>query len=223
MAGLPKILSSSSVDESWGPAFKEAGLDFSTFGNFDEALKGRADCYLLDIRDMERGKNFAQLREKTAAPIFTLVRDSVGKRELQELRKRGAFELVSEKTPAEELAVRVASILKGEDQDQAREFRGARRVWFQQDVQFTVFDKPHQAWSTTLSETGVFLHTTLSFPLYSVVKLKFNLLGESSPFVCEGVIVRQEVESKIRGIGVMFQNLSGEQIRSLEAFLEICR
>jgi Tfp pilus assembly protein PilZ len=103
---------------------------------------------------------------------------------------------------------------------QNKEARGARRVWFQQNIDFKVFDRSYQAWSTTLSETGIFLHTTLTFPLYTVLHLKFDLLGQPQTFSCEGVIVRQEVEGPIRGLGIMFQNLKGENVRILESFLE---
>jgi len=87
-------------------------------------------------------------------------------------------------------------------------------------VEFKVFDKQYSAWSTTLSETGIFLRTHLSFPLYSVIRLRFDLLGDLRPVECDGVIVRQEVEGPIRGLGVMFQNLNGENVRALESLLQ---
>lgn len=100
------------------------------------------------------------------------------------------------------------------------ESRSADRVWFQEQVKFEIFDRAHIAWSTTLSETGIFLRTSLSFPLYSTVKLSFPLWGEPEHFSCDGVIVRQETDSDLKGLGIMFQNLTGESIRRLESFFE---
>jgi hypothetical protein len=53
--------------------------------------------------------------------------------------------------------------------------------------------------------------------------LSFKLWGDELPFECDGVIVRQEGENDPKGLGVMFQNLRGENIRRLESFFEIYR
>jgi len=112
-------------------------------------------------------------------------------------------------------------MLDDESEPYEKESRAARRVWFQQQVSFRAFDRDHSAWSTTLSETGIFLRTPLSLPLYSVIRVKFNILGHDQAFESDGVVVRQEVEGPIRGMGVMFQNLTGEGIILLESFLQL--
>ncbi|MDB5037136.1 MAG: hypothetical protein JWQ35_664 [Bacteriovoracaceae bacterium] len=217
-----KVVGSGSVDESWGPALRESGLNYSSIQNLEEALKSKADCFLVDARDSQWLEALSKIKSSSGAPILSLVKNSVRREELQQLRTRGAQGYLSESTPAEEVAIRIHAMLHERPKDK-KDYRTARRAWFQQEVEFSVFKTVNKAWSTTLSETGIFLRTSLSFPLYTVLHLKFNLLGESRPFECDGVIVRQEVEGDIRGFGVMFQNLKGENVRNLEAFLEIYR
>lgn len=217
-----KVVGSGMVHESWGPALKESGLDYVNIQSVEEALKTNADFFLVDISQREWIEGLPRLKSATNAPILTLVKSSVGRDELVALRSNGAEGYLSDDTPPEEVVIRIHAML-GEVAKDKRDYRTARRVWFQQEVSFSVFKQEHRAWSTTLSETGIFLRTNLNFPLYTVIHLKFNLLGGQRPFECDGVIVRQEVEGDIRGFGVMFQNLKGENIRTLEEFLEIYR
>ncbi len=216
-----KLLVSPSLQELYGPALREAGLQFESVDRLAAGFSDQADAAFLDLRPMEARKGLPDLGDKV--PVMTLVSESTSRSDLKELKQKGARHLVAENTPASELIVRLMALLQEVRDTQTGEFRSGKRVWFQQEAELTVFDQVHRAWTTTLSETGIFVRTGLSFPLYSTVQLKFQLLGESSPFVCHGVIVRQEVEGPIRGLGIMFQNLSGEQIRRLESFLELCR
>jgi len=119
------------------------------------------------------------------------------------------------------VALRIQWMLKDAEERASGESRSSKRVWFQQKVQYKIFDQSHFAWSTTLSETGMFLRTDLSFPLYSLMHLSFSIPGDGQVFECDGVIVRQEVDHEPRGLGVMFQNLKGESIERLESFLEV--
>ncbi len=217
-----RIVGSSAVEDSWGPAIKEFGLEYIKIKDIDEALRTRADCFLVDARDDNWVQALPKLKSSTTAPILSLVKNSVGREELVNLRSKGSQGYLADNTPAEEVALRVRAMVS-EEVKTTRDFRSAPRVWFQQEVEFQVFKQSYKAWSTTLSETGIFLRTPLSFPLYTIIHLKFSLLGELKPFSCDGVIVRQEVEGDIRGIGVMFQNLKGENVRTLESFLEIYR
>ncbi len=220
-----KVAGSNRVRESWGPALKESGLDVVSFGTWQDALQTQADCILLDMREPQGKENLQQLKSKQDSVILSVVKDDVDRRQLEEMKNGGASGYLSENTPAEEVAVRLNAMME-EGRSAAvdpKNMRAAQRVWFQQEVEFKVFDRSYKAWSTTLSETGIFLRTSLSFPLYSVIQLKFYLLGDTQPFVCDGVIVRQEVEGPIRGIGVMFQNLKGENVRRLESYLDLYR
>lgn len=223
MNSVLKVIGPVSIEDTLGPALKEAGFDFSTFNTLSEISQKKADCYVFDWRDPQFHQALKQLRSQLKAPILSLVAHSMQKDDLIELKKLGMDGYISDKIPPEEFAVRIQALLKDGDAHSNAESRSSNRVWFQQEVEFTIFNQTHKAWSTTLSQTGLFLRTSLSFPLYSVVQLKFDLLGEKKPFTCQAVIVRQEVEAEIRGIGLMFQNLSGEQIRSLESFLEISK
>lgn len=220
MSLAKKVAAMGTMNESWGPAIKESGFEILNTKNLEEALKTKADCFLLDARDPQRVKDLAVLKSKTSALILSLVKDSILKDELVQLQSKGAQGHISDKTPAEEIVVRLHAMLAEPQKAKQKESRAARRVWFQEEVEFNVFERSHKAWSTTLSETGIFLRTNLSFPLYSLIHLKFHLLGIGK-FESDGVIVRQEVEGDIRGIGIMFQNLKGENVRSLESYLEI--
>jgi len=222
MLSAKRVAGGKTFQESLAPAFKELGIEFLPFNNVDEAIRTQADCFLLDARDKQDWKDLSKLKSKTSVPILSLVNDSVRRDELLELRNNGSEGYLRENTPAEEIVVRIRAMLADVGDNQIpTEVRAARRFWFQQSVEFRIFERWHKAWSTTLSETGVFLRTSLSFPLYTVILLKFQLLGDPTPFECSGVIVRQEVEGDIRGVGIMFQNLSGDAVRRLESFLEI--
>lgn len=222
MSGNLKVVGSGRVYESWGPALKESGLDYLNIQSLDEALKSEADFFLVDASKPEWVEAISKIKSATRAPILTLVKNTVRREELLALRTNGAEGYLSDATPPEEVVIRIHAMLGDLPRDR-KDYRSARRVWFQQEVVFSIFKQEHKAWSTTLSETGIFLRTPLSFPLYSVIHLKFDLLGGTKAFECDGVIVRQEVEGEIRGFGVMFQNLKGENIRTLEEFLEIYR
>lgn len=208
------------LDESWGPALKECGLNYVPVRTVDEALSAQADCFLVDARNPAWVRDIGRLKNDKEIPILSLVSDRVGREDLVKLRTSGAEGYLSENLPVEEVIVRLQALMD-HGHPASKEARGARRVWFQQKVKFKIFDRNYDAFSTTLSETGIFLRTTLTFPLYTVMHLDFNLLGQPGVFSCEGVIVRQEVEGAIRGLGVMFQNLKGENIRALESFLEL--
>jgi hypothetical protein len=222
MGGNLKVVGSAAVHESWGPALKESGLEYVSLQSPDEAFNTKADFFLVDTSQREWVEALPRLKLSTTAPILTLVKSSVGLDELVKLRSNGAEGYLSDNTPPEEVVVRIHAML-GDLPKEKRDYRSARRVWFQQEVRFAVFKQEHRAWSTTLSETGIFLRTHLNFPLYTVIHLKFDLLGGKRTFECDGVIVRQEAEGDIRGFGVMFQNLKGENIRTLEEFLEVYR
>lgn len=222
MSTTRRIVGSQSVVESWGPAMKESGLEYVSFDRADEALRAKGDCFVVDTRDQAWLDVLPKLKSSTSAPILSLIPNSVQRSELMDLRSKGVEGYLADNTPAEEVALRIRAILN-EEPKTVRDFRAAKRVWFQQQVEFLVFNKKYSAWSTTLSETGIFLRTNLSFPLYTVIHLKFHFFGDLRAFECDGVIVRQEVEGDIRGLGVMFQNLKGENIRALESFLEIYR
>ena len=221
MAQAFRLLVSPALHDTYGPAFREAGLECEPFRKVADALQANADGVILDLRRQEERDSLPSIQ--VGRPLVSLVSDSASRTDLHELKKRGARHIVSDRTPASELALRLLALLNEARDPQGQEFRGSRRIWFQQEIEFQIFDQSHRAWSTTLSESGIFLRTNLSFPLYSTLKLKFHLLGDMSPFECQGVIVRQEVEGPIRGLGVMFQSLSGEQIRMLESFLDLCR
>ncbi|MBN8555017.1 MAG: PilZ domain-containing protein [Deltaproteobacteria bacterium] len=222
MPTLKKVMGVGAGTASWASAFKECGIDFKSHNSVDEALKSEADCILLDARQAHWVSEIPKLKAKTSATILSLIKDSFNRDDLLKLKNQGSEGYVSESTPAEEVVIRVRALLDNPPKEM-KEARAAKRIWFQQKVDFKAFDKPQQAWSTTLSETGIFLRTNLTFPLYSVIQLKFNLLGQNEPFACDGVIVRQEVEGDIHGLGIMFQNLKGESVRALESFLEIYR
>lgn len=220
MAQSKRIACSGGLEEAWGPALKESGLDYLAVRSMEDAVKSKADCFLIDARKPDWVRDFAQLKQKTDAPILSLVDDSIRREDLEKLKAKGAQSYLSDHVPVEEVIVRLRALMD-QSGTQSKDARGARRVWFQQQVNFKVFDRSYKAWSTTLSETGIFLHTSLTFPLYTVLHLEFRLLGQTQPFACEGVIVRQEVEGSIQGLGVMFQNLKGENVRLLESFLEL--
>lgn len=214
------------VDEMWGAALKERGFRCVAAKTVDEAVKTSPDFVLVDIRDPKAKESLGSLRNSFKGSILSLIEESTSRSELVEMKEGGAQGYISIGTPPQELAIRMSSMLRlGPEQADVRsgEARSAKRVWFQQKVNFQIFNEQHEAWSTTLSETGIFLRTSLSFPLYSVMKMEFHLWGDPQPFQCDGVIVRQEVEAEIRGLGVMFQNLKGEGIRRLESFLDIYR
>lgn len=220
MALSKRIACSGGLEENWGAALKESGLEYLTVRSMADALNADVSCFLIDARKPEWVRDLAELKKKKEVPILSLVDDRIGVADLQKLRSSGSQGYLSEKLPVEEVIVRIRALMDQGNQAN-KETRSARRVWFQQEVSFKVFDRNHKAWSTTLSETGIFLHTTLTFPLYTVLHLEFNLLGQAQPFSCEGVIVRQEVEGPIPGLGIMFQNLKGENVRILESFLEL--
>lgn len=217
-----KVAGLGSVDEMWAAAIKESGLNYIVSNDTNEILNSEIDCILLDSRDGGSADRLKMLRSEKQTPILSLVEDKVSRATLKDLKDNGASGFVSDKTPPEEVAIRLQAMVHASQRSQNMgESRSSRRVWFQQAIEFTIFDKTYTAWSTTLSETGIFLRTSLSFPLYSVMKLKFQLWGEDEPFECDGVVVRQEVDHPIRGLGVMFQNLKGENVRRLESFFDV--
>jgi hypothetical protein len=220
MSQIKRVAAAGAVHEAWGPALKESGLEFFNLKSMDDAERTSADCILVDASEQKWIQHIPELK-KSGASIISFVKDDVERSALVHLKTSGGEGVVSEKTPAEEVVVRIRAMLAEEQKAQSKEARAAKRVWFQQEVEFTAFERTHKAWSTTLSETGIFLRTPLTLPLYTIIQLKFNLLGEKEEFQCSGVIVRQEVEGDIRGIGVMFQNLKGENVRLLESFLEL--
>lgn len=223
MQQLRRVVGSGSVNESWGPALREFGLDYKAIQNPEELSQAKADCFLIDVRESGWAKSISKLKAKVQnIPIITLVSDTADQVFLKDLRVQGSQGYISAKTPPEEVAIRIRAMLR-EEPARAKESRAAKRIWFQEEVEFSIFKQAHKAWSTTLSESGVFLRTTLSFPLYSTIRIKFQIPGETRPFECDGVIVRQEVEGDVRGIGIMFQGLKGESVRQLESFLEIYR
>ena len=223
MAAVKTVVGSPGLDDSIGPALRESGFQYRPVKGVEEALEAKADCVLVDARSPDWAKNISKLKGKVKGPILSWVRPGVPRDDLMNLQNAGATGYIREGTPAEEIVIRVRAMLDDKEDGTYRESRAARRVWFQQQVNFKIFDRDYQAWSTTLSETGIFLRTNLSFPLYSVIRMNFELMGETKPFECDGVIVRQEVEGPIRGLGIMFQNLKGESIIQLESFLALHR
>lgn len=217
----PKRIAGVGVNgDQWGPAFKESGLEFVAVQRAEDA-SSPVDCWLVDLT---QSRELPDLSKGGKAPVLSLVQDDVDRSELMRLRKKGVEGCIARSLPAEEVIVRIRAMLDWESKRaNPMESRSAKRIWFQQKVDFKIFDRSHAAWSTTLSETGIFLRTHLSFPLYSVMHLQFQLLGEATPFEADGVIVREETEGAIQGMGVMFQNLSGESVRRLESFLDIYR
>lgn len=209
------------ADEMWGAALKESGFRYVEVKTGEEAVESRPDFVLLDLHEPSNRKDLEKIRGAIGSPIISLIEDGVGRNDLIELRRIGASDYVSRKTPPEEVVLRLQSMAASDPDKRSGEARSAQRIWFQQRVEFKIFDKNYEAWSTTLSETGIFLRTGLSFPLYSVMHLKFHIWGDDQPFETDGVIVRQEVDQDPKGLGVMFQNLKGDSIRRLESFFEL--
>lgn len=205
------------IDEMWSAALRERGFRVLQAKDKSEAVQSGADFVLLAPAESHEMK---ELASHLKSPVISLVQDEISRDALKTLKGEGCSGVLSLKTPPEEVALRIHAMLQPKNEGRTGESRSSRRVWFQQEVEFKIFDKVHKAWSTTLSETGIFLRTSLSFPLYSVLHLKFRLYGESDVFECDGVIVRQEVDSDVRGLGIMFQNLKGENVRRLESFFE---
>lgn len=222
MSVSKKVAGLGEVDEMWAAAIKESGLNYVLSKDENEILNTEFDCILLDSREGGSTDRLKTLRSGKETPILSLVEDKVSRATLKDLKDNGASGFVSDKTPPEEVAIRLQAMVQAAQKDRnTGESRSSRRVWFQQLVEFSIFDKTYSSWSTTLSETGIFIRTSLSFPLYSVMKLKFKLWGEEEPFECDGVVVRQEVDHQIRGLGIMFQNLKGENVRRLESFFDV--
>lgn len=221
MSDRKKIAGVGQVDDLWGATFKESGFQYLKVQSSDEAIQARPDFLLIDARNAFSKNELSKLKSSVKSPILALVEDSVSRNELVELKQQGSSGYVSSKTPPEEVVVRIQAMLRQQEQQMNTESRSSHRVWFQELVEFRIFDQTHKAWSTTLSETGIFLRTPLSFPLYSILHLRFHLWGDPEPFECDGVIVRQEVESDLKGLGIMFQNLKGESVRRLESFFEV--
>ena len=221
MGGRKKIIGLGSVNELWGASFRESGFEYLSLDSSSEISQSSPDFLVFDARKPGFQNELKQLRQEVSSPILSLVSDSVSRSDLTALKNCGSTGSINFNTPPEEVIWRVKAMLRAQETaSPTTESRSADRVWFQEQVKFEIFDKSHQAWSTTLSETGIFLRTGLSFPLYSTVKLSFPLLGEIEPFSCDGVIVRQEADSELKGLGIMFQNLTGEAIRRLESFFE---
>jgi len=225
MADQKLIAAVGDIDEMWGAAFRERGFRCLATKDADEAVKANADFVLIDIRDRHMKEVFERIKSVGKSSVLPLIQDNTSRKDLVELKRMGANGYVNYGTPGLEVALRLQSMARsmGPQEGNSGEARSSKRVWFQQKVKFHIFNESHEAWSTTLSETGIFLRTSLSFPLYSVLKLQFELWGDNQTFACDGVIVRQETESEIRGLGVMFQNLKGESIRRLEEFFDIYR
>lgn len=208
------------MDDMWAAALKEKGFRVLSTKDGAEAAQSGADFLLVDGRQKDSLSKMESIRSSTKCPILSLIETSISREDLKDLKSKGASGYLSVNTPSEEVALRIQAMLEPKAEAKTGESRSSRRVWFQQEVNFKIFDKSHKAWSTTLSETGIFIRTPLSFPLYTVLHLNFSLYGESEEFKCDGVIVRQEVDSDVKGLGVMFQNLKGESIRRLESFFE---
>jgi|GEM_PF-4486169 len=221
MSKTKLVASLGDVDQLWGAALKESGFRVLEAGSSDEVLKSQPDFVLVDTRKANAANELVKLKSKVSGPILSLIGEEVNRDELVQLKQRGVSGYVAGNTPPEEVVLRVQAMLQPSGEKPDSEARSAKRVWFQQKVKFKIFEKDQTAWSTTLSETGIFLRTALSFPLYSVMHLSFYIWGEGDPFECDGVIVRQEVDSELKGLGVMFQNLKGENIHRLESFLEL--
>ncbi len=220
MAENLKIVGSPSCLEALGPALRESGFDVRPFSRPEEALSQSPDGVVFSSQDPGWESALKTLREVVELPVLTLVKKNLGRAEIEKFRGQASLGYIREDAPIDEVVVRLKAMMeKGADPAAARESRAAKRIWFQQPVKFKVFDREHIAWSTTLSETGIFLRTQLSFPLYTVIRLQFDIPGAET-FECDGVIVRQEVEGAIRGMGVMFQNLKGDGIASLESLLQ---
>lgn len=212
-----------SVDEMWGAALKESGLRFFQAQSSDELLQQAPDFLLIDLRAENRAQDLERIKENSKIPILSLIKNQPNRDDLLQLKNQGVSEYVVDNTPPEEIVLRIRSMMHPVSSSRTGESRSSKRVWFQQKVSFQIFEKDYSAWSTTLSETGIFLRTALSFPLYSVMRLNFKLWGDEADFACDGVIVRQEVEGDLKGLGVMFQNLKGENVRRLESFFELYR
>jgi hypothetical protein len=223
MAEKKLVAALGDFDEMWGAALREKGFQCFSTKNIDEVSQSNADFVLIDLRNDKAKASLRSLGSSLKASILPMIEEGTSRNELVELRKLGVAGYVNRKTPAQDIALRLQSMSRasGAQESKAGEARSARRVWFQQQVKFTIFNETHESWSTTLSETGIFIRTSLSFPLYSIMKMDFQLWGDEAPFVTDGVIVRQEVDSDIRGLGVMFQNLKGESVRRLESFFDI--
>jgi hypothetical protein len=214
----------SDLNEAWGPALKESGFQFCQVATPEEALHADADFVLMDARQNRWIEAVTQKGQRSNASVFSVLPPQIKVNEIAKLFAAGVRGFFPEDVPAEEVVVRLNALVESaESADLSKDARSAQRIWFQQKVRFKVFDREHTAWSTTLSETGIFLRTPLSFPLYTVIRLQFDLFGMPKSFEADGVIVRQEVEGSIRGLGVMFQNLKGEAVASLEAFLQTQR
>lgn len=222
MASSKRVAAVGDVNEMWGSALKESGFQCEYASNEDEASQLDADCFLIDSRGARHGEAIAKLPQKKGLPILSLIDSSTSRDQLLKLKESGVMGYLSHETPAEEVVVLMQSLLKNHEH-QSEESRGAERVWFQQKVHFKAFDQSYSAWSTTISETGMFLRTSLSFPLYTVLRLQFYLWGDSEAFECDAVVVRQEVDGPVKGLGVMFQNLKGENVQRLQAFFDLYR
>lgn len=218
MGESKKVVGLGVENELVGPSLREKGYSYSEASNYGEALQEGADFVLWDYRKDSLMNPPGKLSD---VPILSIIDSKVGRDTLKGLKERGTKGYLPLELPAEEMVLQIQALSQKQEGPQAGESRSSRRVWFQQKVEFRIFNETYSAWSTTLSETGIFLRTSLSFPLYSVIRLKFQLFGELDAFECDGVVVRQEVEGEVKGLGVMFQNLKGENVRRLENFFEI--
>jgi DNA-binding response OmpR family regulator len=159
------VVGTKGIDDSIGPALRESGFQFKPVDRVEDAIEAKADCFLIDARNPDWAKGLGKLKSKTSAPILSWVKAGALRDDLMKLHHSGTSGYVREGTPAEEIVIRVRAMLEDKEDSGHREARAARRVWFQQLVNFKAFDRDYTAWSTTLSETGIFLRTQLSFPL----------------------------------------------------------
>jgi hypothetical protein len=218
MGDSKKVVGLGVENELVGPSLREKGFSYADVENISEAMQLGADFILWDYRKDSLMNPPGKL---SSVPILSIIDKNIRRDVLKSLKEKGSQGYLPQELPAEEVVLQVQALSQQNVGPEAAESRSSRRVWFQQKVEFRVFNEVYEAWSTTLSETGIFLRTPLSFPLYSVIRLKFYLFGETEAFECDGVVVRQESEADVKGMGIMFQNLKGENVRRLQSFFEI--
>src|SRR3989338_4495570 len=120
-----RVAGSMTVNESWGPTFKESGLEYASCANVDEALKTKADFFLIDAREAEWKDALLKLKSATSSPILSLVTSTIENQEIAKLLSKGASGCVLDITPPEEVVVRIRAMLRENRRSLESEARGA--------------------------------------------------------------------------------------------------
>lgn len=212
--------------------FRKAGYQVLTASDGPEALEtitknaGRLDAVLIDL-SIPRMPGFdviAEVRKlegENPLPIVAVTSACDKEDQATDMpRECKADGLIDKSTPPDKI-VRFMTALLFPKSD---ETRPAVRISASFTVDYNLQGVVYRTHAYTLSENGMFIHTTRPAPKGTLIEIEFTLPGSSQPIAAAAEVVYARDEDSFSlsppGMGLSFVNPDPDQTKMIRAYIE---